>query len=89
MNQQMLFQEQQAVDRLVPQPQYSCYAELISTGAQTVDTSIFTDTSVIDTHFYQILNILYDGIETEQVQTGVIYVRFTDNEVVKLSIFDY
>lgn len=89
MNQQMLFQEQQAVDRLVPQPQYSCYAELISTGAQTVDTRIFTDTSVIDTHFYQILNILYDGIETEQVQSGVIYVRFTDNEVVKLSIFDY
>ena len=37
---------------------------------------------------FAILNILYDGIETEQVQTGVIYVRFTDNEVVKLSIFD-
>ncbi len=86
---QTLFQEQQAVDRLVPQPQYSCYAELLTTGAQTIDAGVFTDTKTLDTHFYQILDIFKDGIETDQVQNSVIFVKFVDNEVVKLSIFDY
>ena len=58
MNQQNIrFTEEQAVDRLVPQPQYSCYAELVSTGLQHVNTGIFTDMQVLDLHFYQILHI--------------------------------
>ena len=81
--------ENNAVDRIVPQPQYSCYAELLSTGQQRIDTSIFTDMQVIDTHFYQILHIFEDGIETDQVHQSILWVTFTDGETVKLSIFDY
>ena len=84
-----MFNSHQAVGRLVPQPQYSCYAELLTAGRQNVNTSIFTDMEALDTHFYQILHIFEDGIETDQVQRSVIYVTFVDGETVKLSIFDY
>ena len=89
MNQNIRFNEQQAVGRLIPQPQYSCYADLVSTGFQNVDTRVFTDMQVLDLHFYQILHIFQDGIETPQVQSSSLMVRFTDGEIVKLSIFDY
>lgn len=90
MNQQNIrFTEEQAVDRLVPQPQYSCYAELVSTGLQHVNTGIFTDMQVLDLHFYQILHIFQDGIETPAVQQSALVVHFVDGEQVKLSIFDY
>ena len=52
-----MFNSHQAVGRLVPQPQYSCYAELLTAGRQNVNTSIFTDMEALDTHFYQILHI--------------------------------
>ena len=84
-----MFNSQQAVGGLVPQPQYSCYAELLTMGRQNVNTSIFTDMNTLDTHFYQILYIFEDGIETDQVQKSVVYVTFVDGETVKLSIFDY
>lgn len=83
------FNEQQAVGKLIPQPQYSCYAELISTGLQHIDTRIFTDMQVLDLHFYQIMHIFQDGIETPEVQNSAVIVHFVDNEQVKLSIFDY
>ena len=89
MDTQTLFNDNTVVERLVPQPQYSCYADLITTGQQIVNTSIFTDMQVLDLHFYQILNILLDGIETEQIQNSILFVQFTDMETVKLSIFDY
>ena len=78
MNQNVLFNEHQAVGRLVPQPQYSCYAELVSTGFQHVDTKIFTDMQVLDLHFYQIMHIFQDGIETPEVQSSSVLVHFVD-----------
>lgn len=77
------------VEPLIPLPQYSCYAELITSGIQHVDASIFTDMEVLDLHFNQILNILKDGIEKPQIHNAVLFVHFVDFEVVKLSIFDY
>lgn len=78
-----------AVERLVPLPQYSCYTELINTGVQCINTSIFTDMDILNLHFYQLLDLFKDGIETDQIQTSVILVTFTDGETVKLSVFDY
>ena len=89
MNKNILFNEKAAVDKLIPQPQYSCYTELLSFGHQHVDTKIFTDMKVLDLHFYQIMYIFQDGIEIPAVQQSVIIVHFTDGEQVKLSIFDY
>lgn len=76
-------------NRLIPQPQYAYYAELLNTGVQHIDTSIFTSPEILDNHFFQILAIMQDGIETKQCQSAVVYMHFVDNEVVKVSIFDY
>ena len=84
-----MFNQKQAVDVVTPQPQYSCYAELLTTGQQNIDTRIFTDMQTIDTHFYQILNIFKDGIESDQIHKAVVFVHFVDGESVKLSLFDY
>ena len=89
MDQNVLFNEQTAVGRLIPQPQYSCYAELVSTGLQHIDAKIFTDMQVLDLHFYQIMHSFQDGIETPAVQQSAVIVHFADGERVKLSIFDY
>lgn len=89
MNQRVSFNEKVAVERLVPLPQYSCYADLINTGVQYINTSIFTDMDILNMHFYQILDLFKDGIETDQIQTSVVFVTFTDGETVKLSVFDY
>lgn len=89
MNQRVSFNEKVAVERLVPLPQYSCYADLINTGVQYINTSIFTDMDILNMHFYQILDLFKDGIETDQIQTSVVFITFTDGETVKLSVFDY
>lgn len=89
MQRNLFSQNDLVVDRLNPQPQYSFYTELLIKGCQTVDLSIMTESAVLDDHFYQILNILKDGIETSHVQNLVLYVIFTDGYTVKLSIFDY
>ena len=84
-----MFNSEQAVGELVPQLQYSQYAELITTGHQNINASIFSTIDILDNHFYQILNIFKEGIETKQVQSSYIIVEFVDKEKVKLSIFDY
>ena len=84
-----IFEREMVVGTLSPQPQYSLYAELLTTGTQNIDTRIFTDMAVIDTHFNQVLNIFKDGIETDQVKNSVLNVHFMDDENVRLSIFDY
>ena len=84
-----MFNSEQAVGALVPQLQYSQYVELITNGSQKINTSIFTTIEILDNHFYQILNIFKDGIETKQIQDSFIIVEFVDKETVKLSIFDY
>lgn len=76
-------------ERLIPQPQYAYYAELLNTGVQHIDTSIFNSVEVLDSHFFQILAIMQDGIETEQCQKAVVYIHFMDTEIVKVSMFDY
>lgn len=76
-------------ERLEPKPQYSSYAELITNGYQNINTSMFTSIDILDNHFFQILAIMQDGIETPQCQKSVLYVTFTDGETVKLSVFDY
>ena len=68
MNQRVSFNEKMAVERLVPLPQYSCYTELINTGVQCINTSIFTDMDILNLHFYQLLDLFKDGIETDQIQ---------------------
>lgn len=86
---QVFNEQQQAVDKLSPQPQYWFYADLVNNGIQNIDTSIFVDMNTVNDHFYQILGILQDGIELEPVQKSVLIVHFIDGETVKLSIFDY
>lgn len=89
MTSSVLNQTNQVVEKIVPQPQYYCYDELLISGQQNIDTSIFTNIDILDSHFDQILKIMQDGIETPQIQDSILYVHFTDNESVKLSIFDY
>lgn len=76
-------------DRLQPQEQYADYSELLLTGVQHINSSLFTNGDILEKHFFEILYIMEDGIETPQIQSSLIYVHFVDNEVVKLSVFDY
>lgn len=66
---------------------YGYYLELAQTGYQTVYTKDITNDN-IEEHFYNILNILSDGIETEEVQNMKIHVVFPDDEL-DLYIFQY
>lgn len=69
-------------------PQYFMYEDLCATGTQVVKTKdIKPDT--IDDYFYGIINILKDGIETEEVQSMMIHVVFEDNVELDLTIFDF
>ena len=52
---------------------YGYYLELAQTGYQTVYTKDITNDN-IEEHFYNILNILSDGIETEEVQNIRLYI---------------
>lgn len=67
---------------------YFPYKELCETGTQTIYTKDLNKYN-IDKHFNSCINILKDGIETNEVQSMMITVVFTDNEDVRLSIFDY
>lgn len=76
-------------EMLSPKPQYEYYAPLLMQGYQHIDTRMFTNIDILNNHFFQILAIMQDGIETRQVQNALVYVNFVDGEVVKLSVFDY
>lgn len=67
---------------------YGYYIPLVKDGSIKIDTSILNKENLND-HFYSILNIMRDGIETDFVQHMAINVQFTDNVDVTLSIFDY
>lgn len=67
---------------------YGVYVDLVKTGAIQISTRDLTKENLND-HFYSILNIMRDGIETEFVQHMAINVKFSDNVDVTLSIFDY
>ena len=67
---------------------YGSYVDLVKNGSIRVYTGDLTKENFND-HFYSILNIMRDGIETEFVQHMAINIKFTDNVDVTLSIFDY
>lgn len=67
---------------------YYPYKDLCETGKQTIYTKDLNAEN-INQHFYSILNILKDGIETEEVQSMMLTIVFEDDIDVDLSIFDY
>lgn len=67
---------------------YYPYKDLCETGKQTIYTKDLNAEN-INQHFYSILNILKDGIETEEVQSMMLTIIFEDDIDVDLSIFDY
>lgn len=67
---------------------YGVYAKLAQDGDIRVYTKDLNKNNLND-HFYSILNIMRDGIETEFVQHMAINIHFVDNVDVTLSIFDY
>lgn len=67
---------------------YFIYKDLCETGRQVIYTKDINRGN-IDNHFYSIINILKDGIETKEVQNMMITVIFEDGVDIDLSIFDY
>lgn len=67
---------------------YFPYKDLCETGKQIIYTKDLNKTN-IDRHFYSIINILKDGIETKEVQNMMINIVFEDEIDIDLSIFDY
>ena len=67
---------------------YGYYVPLVQNGNIRVDVKDLNKFNIND-HFYYILNILRDGIETDFVQHMAINIIFIDGEDVTLSIFDY
>lgn len=67
---------------------YGVYVPLVRNGSIEIFTNDLTKEN-FNNHFYSILNIMRDGIETEFVQHMAINVKFSDNVDVTLSIFDY
>lgn len=67
---------------------YGAYVDLVKNGAIQVHTKDLTKEN-LNEHFYSILNIMRDGIETDFLQHMAINVKFVDNVDVTLSIFDY
>lgn len=67
---------------------YFPYKELCEKGIQTIYTKDLNKSN-IDQHFNSIINILKDGIETQEVKNMMITVVFEDNIDVDLAIFDY
>lgn len=59
---------------------YGYYKELVSTGYQIVYTKDINNDN-IDNHFTNIINILSDGIETDEVKNMKIHVVFPDDEL--------
>lgn len=67
---------------------YGEYQSLVTNGIISIDANVLTEEN-IDSHFYSVLNILRDGIETPEVQNMKISIRFADDVQLRLSIFDY
>jgi len=66
---------------------YGFYKELVETGYQVIKTDDLNNDN-IDIHFQNIINILNDGIETDEVKNFKIHVKFPDDEL-DLYIFQY
>lgn len=68
--------------------QYYPYKDLCKTHRQTVYTKDLNKDN-IDMNFYAIINILKDGIETDDVRSMMIHVVFENDTELDFSIFDY
>lgn len=69
-------------------PQYYFYEELCKTGNQIIKTSDINHDN-IDLYFNGLINIMKDGIESDEVQKMMVHIIFVDNIDVDLSIFDF
>lgn len=67
---------------------YYPYKDLCETGYQVIYTKDL-NAGNIDNHFYSIINILKDGIETDEVRKMMIHVEFQNNSSLDFTIFDY
>lgn len=67
---------------------YYVYKELCETGRQTIYTKDL-NASNINNHFYGIIDILKDGIETPEVQNMMVHIVFCNGVDIDLTIFDY
>ena len=67
---------------------YGYYVPLVRDGSIRIYTTDLNNENLND-HFYNILNIMRDGIESDFVQHMAINIKFADNVDVTLSIFDY
>ena len=67
---------------------YYPYKDLCERGRQIISTTDLNNCN-IDVHFYSIINILKDGIETDEVQSMMLHVIFANRVELDLSIFDY
>ena len=67
---------------------YYPYKDLCEKGYQIVNTKDLNDNN-IDNHFYSIINILKDGIETKEVQSMMLHINFQNKTDIDLTIFDY
>lgn len=69
-------------------PQYYFYEELCKTGNQIIKTKDI-NYSNINQYFDGLINIMKDGIETDEVQKMMVHIIFEDNVDIDLSIFDF
>ena len=67
---------------------YFPYKDLCEKGYQIIYTKDL-NAGNIDQHFYSIINILKDGIETDEVKKMQIHVEFENDSFLEFSIFDY
>ena len=67
---------------------YGPYVQLVKDGSMRINAVDLTKEN-LDNHFFSILNIMRDGIETDYVQHMAVNINFVDNVDVTLSIFDY
>ena len=77
-----------STDRLIYFDNYGIYSKLIFEGCIEINTSDI-DQSNLKTHFDWLHNIFKDGIQDGRIHNSVVYVTFTDDIRVKLSVFDY
>lgn len=76
-------------DHLYNFENYGIYSEIIEKKYIEINTKDITNEN-LDSHFFSILNIFKDGIETkDKVHKMYVIVHFVDNETVKLSLFYY
>lgn len=81
-----IFEEEET--RLNNLENYGIYATMVQNGCIDIHASQITNEN-LDKHFFDILNIFKDGIESDEVHRMYINMQFMDNVTVKLSVFYY